>query len=241
MKRRSRKLFKLLLFVLAGAIITLAIAMAATWWQRSEIRDFKVIDIEVRDVNGRPQSAGPVLTEVATNRLTTHIVAWSRVPPGDFPIYGGRKSGRAPWWVPELLWCDASTLDPQLFRSGERVAATTWLAAGWPLRALRCASGNMYTADGKHWIVGGERGMIIASRQGAPPIRIPLEPIWAGFAINTIFYAAIAWGLFAVPGAVRRRLRHKRGQCAACGYSLRESVSDRCPECGNTRGATGRL
>jgi predicted RNA-binding Zn-ribbon protein involved in translation (DUF1610 family) len=62
----------------------------------------------------------------------------------------------------------------------------------------------------------------------------PHPLVWPGFAINTIFYAAIVWMLFAVPGAVRRRLRHKRGQCASCGYSLRESTSHVCPECGAT-------
>jgi predicted RNA-binding Zn-ribbon protein involved in translation (DUF1610 family) len=61
------------------------------------------------------------------------------------------------------------------------------------------------------------------------------HPLWPGFAINTIFYAAILWVLFAAPGAVRRRLRRKRGQCAACGYSLRDITSGKCPECGERR------
>jgi hypothetical protein len=61
---------------------------------------------------------------------------------------------------------------------------------------------------------------------------LPFIPLWPGFAINTIFYAAIVWMLFMGPGAVRRRVRRKRGQCAACGYSLRGNVSDKCPECG---------
>ena len=43
---------------------------------------------------------------------------------------------------------------------------------------------------------------------------------------------AIVWMLFAVPGAVRRRVRIKRGQCASCGYSLRGITSEKCPECG---------
>lgn len=43
---------------------------------------------------------------------------------------------------------------------------------------------------------------------------VPLAPLWPGFAINTIFYAAISWGawlLFAAPLALRRRLRLRRG------------------------------
>jgi hypothetical protein len=42
---------------------------------------------------------------------------------------------------------------------------------------------------------------------GGPDLRVmPLQRIWPGFAINTIFYAAILWLLFAVPGFVCRRL-----------------------------------
>lgn len=59
-----------------------------------------------------------------------------------------------------------------------------------------------------------------------------IDPISPGFAINTLFYSAVLWMLFAVPVGMRRRLRKKRGQCAACGYSLRNITSDKCPECG---------
>jgi hypothetical protein len=65
-----------------------------------------------------------------------------------------------------------------------------------------------------------------------PELVLPYRPLWPGFAINTIIYAAIVWVLFAVPGAVRRRVRRKRGQCAACGYSRRGISADKCPECG---------
>jgi hypothetical protein len=38
---------------------------------------------------------------------------------------------------------------------------------------------------------------------------LPLAPVWPGFAINTIFYAAILWVLFFALGAVRRSIRHQ--------------------------------
>ena len=66
-------------------------------------------------------------------------------------------------------------------------------------------------------------------------IVLPIRPIWPGFAINTIFYTAILWLLFAAPGFIRRRIRIKRGRCGACGYDLRgqPASGDRtCPECG---------
>ncbi len=66
---------------------------------------------------------------------------------------------------------------------------------------------------------------------------LPLRPIWPGFAINTVFYAAILWMLFAAPFALRRRLRIKRGLCPACGYDLRGSGASVCPECGKAANA----
>jgi hypothetical protein len=61
---------------------------------------------------------------------------------------------------------------------------------------------------------------------------LPLGVIWPGFAINTIFYAAILWLLFATPFAVRRRIRARRGQCPACAYPV--GASEVCTECGRS-------
>jgi hypothetical protein len=58
----------------------------------------------------------------------------------------------------------------------------------------------------------------------------PILPIFPGFAINTIFYAAILWMIFVMPFAIRRRRRIKRGLCARCAYPV--GVSNTCTECG---------
>ena len=60
----------------------------------------------------------------------------------------------------------------------------------------------------------------------------PLHPLWPGFAINTMFYAAILWLPFAALGRIRRRRRIKRGLCPACAYPIRGGSSDVCTECG---------
>ena len=59
-------------------------------------------------------------------------------------------------------------------------------------------------------------------------------PLWPGFAINTIFYAAILWMMFVMPGALRRKRRSQRGLCIHCDYDLRGAPADsaNCPECG---------
>lgn len=60
----------------------------------------------------------------------------------------------------------------------------------------------------------------------------PLKPIWRGITINTIFYAALLWLLTHGPFTARRMIRRKRGLCIKCGYDLRGTDHDKCPECG---------
>ena len=64
------------------------------------------------------------------------------------------------------------------------------------------------------------------------PFVLPLRPIWLGFAINTIFYAALLWLLTLGPFTARRMIRRKRGRCLKCGYDLRGADHEACPECG---------
>ncbi len=60
---------------------------------------------------------------------------------------------------------------------------------------------------------------------------LPLRPIWRGFAINTIFYAALLWLLIPGPFVLRRHIRIRRGLCPACAYPMGESAV--CSECGS--------
>ncbi len=70
---------------------------------------------------------------------------------------------------------------------------------------------------------------------------LPLKPVLIGFAINTIFYAAILWMVTLGPFTARRMIRRKRGCCIKCGYDLRgtSGANSRgggvCSECGAQR------
>ncbi len=55
-------------------------------------------------------------------------------------------------------------------------------------------------------------------------------PLWLGFALHTIFYAAILWLLIGSLVVLRRFIRVRRGLCPACAYPRGES--DPCSECG---------
>ncbi len=62
---------------------------------------------------------------------------------------------------------------------------------------------------------------------------LPTIPLWPGFALNTLFYAALAWGLWQLPLAIRRRRRRSKGLCVRCGYDLKGLAAGAvCPECG---------
>jgi hypothetical protein len=70
--------------------------------------------------------------------------------------------------------------------------------------------------------------MCITTRQ------VPLRPLWPGFAINTIFYAAMLWLLWIAPGKIRRFIRIRGHRCPACGYQIAPGggIGPVCSECG---------
>jgi len=61
---------------------------------------------------------------------------------------------------------------------------------------------------------------------------IPARPIFPGFLVNTLFYAAMWFGIFFGVAALRRFVRKKRGRCVKCSYDLRGQFDMGCPECG---------
>ena len=200
MKRRA---MKLLLLLLAGAIINVAVAWGCAFYpgERGSVVHKKCFD----------QTDGTELFVADLRRWALWRVSCTRnreavhlYPP---PHYV-RLDDVLPSWSRFRTHMNNGSYD-------------SWseFAYGWPRPSLYCGDTHKSSALGFSPIPLGNR-------------HLPIDPIFPGFAINTIFYAAVLWVLFAVPGRVRRWLRIKRGQCASCGYSLRGSVSEQCPECG---------
>ena len=100
-------------------------------------------------------------------------------------------------------------------------------AVGWPTDAL----GYTYAWDVRR-ILAGADSVPHPLDSGVRRVH-PLRPIWPGFAVNTLFYAAVFWLLICGPFVPRRLIRHlrrRRGHCPACAYPMGES--DTCTECG---------
>ena len=105
------------------------------------------------------------------------------------------------------------------------------IESGWPVRSLAGAHlsdrndeaiRSWYTtAIVNPWVPDNRRIFTF----------VPYRPIWPGFALNTLLYAAILWIPFA-PFALRQVLRRRRRACLQCGYDLRGAVSAGCSECG---------
>jgi hypothetical protein len=110
-------------------------------------------------------------------------------------------------------------------------------ARGWPCLTLSSRLMFRYPfgmiASSSITVHGGLRLKDDGRRMGSglPQARaLPVQPLLPGFVVNSVFYAAILWLLFAAPFALRRRRRIKRGLCPACAYPV--GASPVCTECG---------
>lgn len=102
---------------------------------------------------------------------------------------------------------------------------------GWPCRAMAHAK---LSANGRRDFDDPLiEGLPVPKLLNRPERRLPLTPLWPGFAINTLMYAAAAWGVWQLPLALRRRRRRKTNKCVNCGYDRKGLKPDAaCPECG---------
>jgi hypothetical protein len=112
---------------------------------------------------------------------------------------------------------------------------------GVPFRCLYMVRWDDFSGPAKHWTEGA---WVVQKPSRGPPFRpfgrsLPVLPLWPGFALNTLFYAVIAWGgwgLWQIPGAIRRRSRRRAGRCPRCGYDRAGIAPEApCPECGTMR------
>ena len=127
-----------------------------------------------------------------------------------------------------VLW-PGSWSDPFVDRWVAFGGPVSALRAGWPMRSM----GAVWVDD--PLLNPSHLGAVRFRRDGATHFDIlALRPMSTGFAINTLFWAAVLWLVIPGPFALRRLIRRRRGLCPACGYDLRHGEHEACPECGVT-------
>jgi len=235
MKHRPRFIFKLLLFLLAGAIINVAVAWGVALFSDDLFRSLSVLGTQSTEVKQpmilmEPYPDPKLYVEGAFNSGTSMYRIQRSLVPG---IRSGFSSNLHS--ALQAIYDKKIKLPAFVVSRVPKSDVSILIFRGWPMQSM------WYSIECK---ADGWRPSLSLANPLIPDDqhylrRFPVVAIWPGFAINTIFYAAILYALFAVPGAVRRRVRIKRGQCASCGYSLRESVSDKCPECGAATATSG--
>ncbi len=95
------------------------------------------------------------------------------------------------------------------------------VSCGWPFLALAGEEERFRPAEVEtRWI------LYLSNKRFV----VPLRPLWRGFAVNSIFYAALMWLPICGPFLVRSWVRVRRGLCPKCAYPMGESAV--CTECG---------
>jgi len=97
---------------------------------------------------------------------------------------------------------------------------------GWPCLSME----SSIWIDRRNRIAINQNRFLIPNGWLGAGTWISTKPNWPGFLANTLFYAAILWGLFFTLGQVWRTLRRRRGLCPACAYPI--GASPVCTECG---------
>jgi hypothetical protein len=164
---------------------------------------------------------------------------WLKPPETSWPIRVPRDWPERPGAVAKIqqrAWTNTFAMFDFSDRSPEYCFASLD-EYGWPLRSVGNWSCFSSKAPSRKSEFGGQIPLPEAARRKGVS-GLPIRPSWPGLIVNTLLYAAIAWGMWQIPLALRRRRRCRAGRCARCGYDLAGLAAGTvCPECG---GATVR-
>ncbi len=242
----KRIAIKLVVFLLLGAVVNVAVAWTSVWWA-----PLPVIFSPVKSMTGRARQSTEYHGFVAqrlTRKGADRVSSWWMAP----HVAVGEvryPEAYAKQWVP--TWASGVFPDSRYVEWGWHYRMVE--ARGWPLISLRSSHIRCVNWGGQ---VGSPRVLgSVERRESAWPLpdlasslfvehgsagsypwkavqQLPLRPMWRNFAINAAFYAVILWLLWSTPFAARRLIRKRRGRCVRCGYDLRGTEHEVCPECG---------
>ena len=245
-----RRLITIAIFLLAGAMVNVAVAWGCAAWLPFEVRrpgtrqpgvsPEYAIEFIRRNLSADPDAVEDVSYWRIRRRGALFFCAIrGRVDAEDVERPNIHPSSSPEGLTPEVLrprWLQVKRAPPY---NDIGLAYRRVFAWGWPLLSLWCeyedVEVNPFITPRIYRVHGGietslERIKLVT--YGGPYARVlPLRPIWTTFAVNTLFYAALLWGLIPGPFAMRRLIRRRRGLCPKCAYPMGESTV--CTECGN--------
>ena len=215
----KRRLLIIAIFLLLGAVVNVAVAWGCAGWRTNRRGMYQLIEATEKSdwVQSLPARRGLRAADISVRAAIGLVLAELDAFALSDSLLGQRRSAT-------VQWCRSGW--PSLALAGEKISYTT---AG--VYRLERSGVHSFPAERVdfHWAIGlGESDERFFQHTAAV---LPLKPIWPGFAIDTIFYAAILWSLIPGPFALRRFLRVRRGLCPKCAYPMGESGV--CSECGN--------
>ena len=251
-----RRAAAILVFVLAGAAVNVAVAWACALWVRggqsvnligagSPLARMGVAPRAWGEAYEGTCFVGPGVTSgtarwhLAVRAEGADVIAWRR-----YELDGAQAASGS--------------------QRTSVYASAQFVDAGWPWRSLRWrrvrGPNHFSTMFGSAFIAiepppfpafrpseesWQERSLDLqrfAGRLGAVRTerdRLPVWPLWRGFALNTALYGTLAAGVVLVPRSMVRDRRRRRGLCELCGYEA--GTAPVCPECGSARAVPGAI
>ena len=231
----KRWIFKLVVFLLLGAATTIATSWYFAAGRTKDGEWFGHAEQGYSRIGPIGAGSWMVYRNERLGQVLVRSYCWLAVPNLELPRDLGPAERVLPAWASDL-----APLEPPESSWSDDAAVES---AGWPAVAMR----TRYDVEwrrvaGLHPLQPSIRiteGILLTPKAAARRAdllyttkALPLRPLWPGFAINTLFYAAILWLLILGPFTARRMIRRKRGQCSKCGYDLRGAEHEVCPECG---------
>ena len=216
----KRRITYLVFFILLGAIINVAVAWGCVYFpQKHKIRSERTVTTEERQFLFDRLIRGESCRTPSwvTQKWDINKVKW-----GDFEDEGTVWVYTSTGYKEELLMTSISyeyeTSSSTFFGGSSSISVGGsdrldgfYISAGYPILAMSTFVCDIPDKDNRFY---------------------PYDPIWPGFAINTLIYAVIVGILWSIPFTMRRIIRRKRGACLKCGYDLRHADHKVCPECG---------
>ncbi len=198
----KRRLLKLGLFLLLGTIVNVAVAWGCTWrphlsWSNETLAAWFISQPDDRLWSVHLFEAPGAAEMLADNTLPEQFEELFR----EHLLQGEELEGSA--LVTTLpAWTSFSRTDVESLYTVRRESAY-----GWPCLSMTQRLEHFHQESGGIVPTHG-----LAPQRDVGTLRVgsaelPVSIYWPGFPINTLFYAAILWLLFAAPSFVRRRMR----------------------------------